>query len=150
MGIYYGDIHYGIKISKKVKIEDNIITMNLSKRSHDKELFSGERSSKENTMNLSKQSHDKEIFYETFIKENREPIYEIKFDDNSISLNDYLDKIKNIYLNLLEPHKYRYELFVDISTTYDSIQVDKGWQIITAEQMIYFISGMYKINYLNE
>ena len=101
-------------------------------------------------MNLSKRSEDKEIFYETFIEENREPIYEIKFDDNSISLNDYLDKIKNIYLSLLEPHKYRYELFVDISTTYDSIQVDKGWQIITAEQMIYFISGMYKIDYLNE
>jgi len=36
--------------------------MNLSKRSGDKELFSGERSSKENTMNLSKRSGDKELF----------------------------------------------------------------------------------------
>jgi hypothetical protein len=35
-------------------------TMNLSKQSEDKELFSGERSSKENTMNLSKLSEDKE------------------------------------------------------------------------------------------
>jgi hypothetical protein len=37
--------------------------MNLSKHlSVDKELFSGEQSSKENTMNLSKQSVDKELF----------------------------------------------------------------------------------------
>jgi len=38
--------------------------MNLSKRSGDKELFSEERSSKENTMNLSKRSGDKELFSE--------------------------------------------------------------------------------------
>jgi hypothetical protein len=37
--------------------------MNLSERSRDKELFSGERNSKENTMNLSKDlSVDKELF----------------------------------------------------------------------------------------
>jgi hypothetical protein len=36
--------------------------MNLSKHSEDKELFYGERSSKENTMNLSKRSRDKELF----------------------------------------------------------------------------------------
>jgi len=36
--------------------------MNLSERSGDKELFSGERSSKENTMNLSERSGDKELF----------------------------------------------------------------------------------------
>ena len=40
--------------------------MNLSKDlSVNKELFTGERSSKENTMNLSKQSGNKEIFYGT-------------------------------------------------------------------------------------
>ena len=44
--------------------------MNLSKRSVDKELFSGERSSKENTMNLSKRSVDKELFSGTLVKEN--------------------------------------------------------------------------------
>jgi hypothetical protein len=36
--------------------------MNLSKQSGDKELFSGERGSKENIMNLSKRSGDKELF----------------------------------------------------------------------------------------
>jgi hypothetical protein len=36
--------------------------MNLSTHSGDKELFSGERSSNENTMNLSTHSGDKELF----------------------------------------------------------------------------------------
>jgi len=47
MGLFYGDIHYGVKISKKIEIEDDIYT---------------------------------------------ESIYEIKFDDNSISLHDYLEQ----------------------------------------------------------
>jgi hypothetical protein len=88
MGIFYGDIHYGIRISKKVEnLDDN------------------------------------------FIK----TIHEVKFNDHSILLNEYLDKIKNIYLNLLELKEYRYELFVDIFTTYNGVKSDKGWQIITAE-----------------
>jgi hypothetical protein len=44
--------------------------MNLSKRSGDKELFSGEHRSKVNTMNLSKRSGDKELFSEVQTKEN--------------------------------------------------------------------------------
>ena len=105
MGILYGDIHYGVKISKKIEIEDDIYI---------------------------------------------EQIYELKFDDNSISLNDYLDKVKNIYLNLLEPHKYKYqyELYVDMYTTYNGIKSNKTWQIITPEQMINFINNMYKIDFL--
>jgi hypothetical protein len=104
MGIYYGDIHYGIKISKKI-------------------LINGD----------------------TFL----EPIYEQIFDDNSILLNYYLDKVKNIYLNLLEPDKYQYELFVDIFTTYNEFKINKGWQFITLEEMINFINGTYKIDFLN-
>jgi hypothetical protein len=103
MGIYYGDIHYGIKISKKV-----ISQCELSV----------------------------------------EPICEVIFNDNSISLNDYLYKVANIYLNLLEPEKYRYELLVDITTTYDGVRSDKEWQVITTEQMINFINGSYKIDFL--
>ena len=102
MGIYYGDTHYGIKISKKVITEGDLFV---------------------------------------------EPIYEVIFDNNSISLNDYLYKVANIYLNLLEPEKYRYELLVDITTTYDGKRSDKGWQVITTEQMINFITGIYKIDY---
>jgi len=102
MGIYYGDIHYGIKISKKVITGDLFI----------------------------------------------EQIYEVIFDNNSISLNDYLYKVANIYLNLLEPEKYRYELLVDVTTTYDGIRSDKGWQVITTEQMIHFVTGIYKIDYM--
>jgi hypothetical protein len=103
MGIYYGDIHYGIKISKKVEIEGDIFT---------------------------------------------EPIYEVIFDNNTILLSDYLERIANMYLNLLEPDTYRYELLVDIFTTYNSIQGSKGWQIITPEQMHNFIAGMYKVDFL--
>jgi len=103
MGLFYGDIHYGVKISKKIEFDDNIYT---------------------------------------------EPIYEIKFDDNSISLNDYLHKVKDIYLNLPEPIKHQYELYVDTFTTYNSITSYKGWQIITNEQMNNFINNMYKIDFL--
>ena len=105
MGIYYGDTHYGIKISKKVITEGSLVV---------------------------------------------EPIYEVIFDNNSISLNDYLYKVANIYLNLLEPEKYRYELLVDITTTYDGIRSDKIWQVITTEQMINFITGIYKIDYTKQ
>jgi hypothetical protein len=105
MGIYYGDIHYGIKISKKVITESSLVV---------------------------------------------EPIYEVIFDNNSISLNDYLYKVANIYLNLLEPEKYRYELLVDVTTTYNSIRSDKIWQVITTEQMINFITGIYKIDYTKQ
>jgi len=104
MGVFYGDIHYGIRISKKVEnIDDNFI----------------------------------------------ETIHEVKFNNNSILLNEYLDKIKNIYLNLFESQEYRYELFVDIFTTYNGVKSDKGWQIITTDQMINFINGIYKIDYLD-
>ena len=48
-----------ILLSKKLATA----TMNLSKRSGDKELFSG-TIVKENTMNLSKRSGDKELFSE--------------------------------------------------------------------------------------
>jgi hypothetical protein len=105
MGIYYGDTHYGIKISKKVITEGSLVV---------------------------------------------EPINELIFDNNSISLNDYLYKVANIYLNLLEPEKYRYELLVDITTTYDGIRSDKIWQVITTEQMINFITGIYKIDYTKQ
>ena len=104
MGILYGDIHYGVKISKKIEIEDDIYI---------------------------------------------EPIYVIKFDDNSMKLNNYLDKIKNIYLNLPEYTKYQYELYVDMFTTYNGIK-SKEWQIITKGQMIDFINNMYKIDFLNK
>ena len=57
MGIFYGDIHYGVKISKKIEIQNDILI---------------------------------------------ETIYEVKFDNNTILLNDYLNTVKNIYLNLLE------------------------------------------------
>jgi len=48
-------------------VEEN--TMNLSKRSGDKELFYGTLV-EENTMNLSKRSGDKELFYGTLVEEN--------------------------------------------------------------------------------
>ena len=102
MGIYYGDIHYGIKITKKV-------------------ISQGELSV--------------------------EPICEIIFNENSISLNLYLYKVANIYLNLLEPEKYRYELLVDTTTTYDGVKSNKEWQVITTEQMSNFVTGAYKIDY---
>ena len=106
MGIFYGDIHYGIKISKKITSEDA-------------------------------------IFFE--------PIHELKFEDNSILLTTYLDLVKNIYLHLLdnESDSYRYELLVDIFTTFNGTQSFKGWQQITIEQMNNFVNGMYKINFLH-
>ena len=106
MGIFYGDIHYGVKISKITVIDDDI-----------------------------------------FI----EQIEEVLFDDKTISLTDYLNKVAPyIYLNLLEPVNYRFELFVDVITTYDGIKSNKGWQIITTEQMINFIDGTYKMEYLEK
>jgi hypothetical protein len=103
MGIFYGDIHYGAKISKKIEKDDAI-----------------------------------------FLEE----IYEVKFYDTSISLNDYLYILAKFYLKLLEPDSYRYELYVDITTTYNGMRSNKGWQIVTKEQMIDFICGMYKTNFL--
>jgi len=102
MGIFYGDIHYGIKISKKIIAEDAIFLL---------------------------------------------AIHELKFHDNSISLNDYLDKVKNIYLHL-NTDTYQYELLVDIFTTYDGNKSFKGWQQITIEQMNNFIIDKYKIDFL--
>ena len=44
-------------------------TMNISKQSGDKELFSG-MLVKENTMNISNRSGDKELFFGTIVEEN--------------------------------------------------------------------------------
>jgi len=98
MGIYYGDVHYGIRISKKVVIDGD-----------------------------------------TFL----EHIYELIFEDES--REDVLKKVADIYSELSEPSKYRYELLVDVFTTHDSIKNHKGWQVITAEQMTEFIAGKHKI-----
>lgn len=103
MGIYYGDIHYGVKISKKIY-------------------------------------RDGDIFLE--------PDYKVIFDNNAILLNGYLDNVKNIYLNLLEPNEYQYELFADMFTTYNGIRTSKAWQAITIEQMNNFVNGMYRIDYI--
>ena len=103
MGLFYGDIHYGIKISKKIMNEDS-----------------------------------------TFL----EPIIELKFDDKTISFNDYLDYINNEFLNLIDPEKYQFALYVDIISTYDQIKKCKGWQNITTEQMVNFLNNSYKIDYL--
>ena len=103
MGIYYGDIHYGVKISKKIY-------------------------------------RDGDIFLE--------PNYEVIFDNNAILLNSYLDNVKNIYLNLLEPHRYQYELFADMCVTYNGIRTSKAWQRITLETMANFVNGMYRIDYI--
>ena len=98
MGIYYGDVHYGIRISKKVVIDGD-----------------------------------------TFL----EHIYELIFDE---SREDVLKKVAHIYSELSESSEYRYELLVDVYTTYDGPQNNKGWQVITVEQMTEFIGGMYKIS----
>jgi hypothetical protein len=58
---------YQYHIDRKELKKNN--TMNLSKQSGDKELFSGV-SMKENTMNLSQQSGDKELFSGVSTKEN--------------------------------------------------------------------------------
>jgi hypothetical protein len=50
-----------------MQMEEN--TMNLSKQSGDKELFSVMQM-KENTMNLSNRSGDKELFSRTIVEEN--------------------------------------------------------------------------------
>jgi hypothetical protein len=68
----------------------NIIdTMNLSKRSEDKELFSG-TIVEENTMNLSKRSEDKELFSGTIVEENIN-------SDNYINLIEELNNNENLY-----------------------------------------------------
>ena len=98
MGIYYGDVHYGLRISKKAVI-------------------------------------DGEIFLE--------PVYELLFDE---SREDDLTNISNVYSKLSDPQGYRYELLVDVFTTYDGPQSYKGWQVITVEQMVEFIAGKHKIS----
>jgi hypothetical protein len=57
------NINSNNNVLSNTNVSDNssLSTMNLSKRSEDKELFFGEQSSKKNTMNLSKQSGDKEL-----------------------------------------------------------------------------------------
>lgn len=99
MGIYYGDVHYGIRISKKVVIDGD-----------------------------------------TFL----EHIYELIFEDES--REDVLKKVANIYSELSDPKEYRYELLVDVYTTYDGTSCNKGWQVITEEQINEFIAGKHKIS----
>jgi hypothetical protein len=102
MGIYYGDVHYGIRISKKVVIDGD-----------------------------------------TFL----EPVRELIFDE---SREDVLTKVADMYYKLLEPSKYRYELLVDVYTTYDGTSSYRGWQVINAEQMTEFIAGKHKIGKCRE
>ena len=75
-------------------------------------------------------------------------IIELKFDDKTISFNDYLDYINNEFLNLIDPEKYQFALYVDIISTHDQIKKCKGWQNITTEQMVNFLNNSYKIDYL--
>ena len=79
-----------------------------------------------------------------------EPIFELKFTNQTIKINDYLEQIKKFYLNLIEPEKYQYELLVDISSSYSNASSNnsRGYQNITYEQMTNFIDGKYKMDYL--
>ena len=84
-------------------------TMNLSKRSGDKELFSGVKK-KENTMNLSKRSGDKELFSEVQTKENINKIQKLFYNllTNNNIIKETLSKgtEKSIYIVKLEDEKY--------------------------------------------
>jgi mannose-1-phosphate guanylyltransferase len=83
--------------------------MNLSKDLFvDKELFSGEQSSKENTMNLSKDlSVDKELFSETIVEENtinlskrsydKELFSETKVEENTYEIISFILPINLIF-----------------------------------------------------
>ena len=71
-----------------------------------------------------------------------EPVRELIFDE---SRDDILTKVTHIYSELSESSEYRYELLVDVYTTYDGTSSNKGWQVITAEQMTEFIAGKHKI-----
>jgi hypothetical protein len=120
MGIYYGDVHYGIRISKKVVIDGDTFL---------EHIYSDSRSTKRSeSANIPK-------FTEEY--------YELIFDE---SREDVLKKVADMYYKLSEPSEYRYELLVDVYTTYDGPQNNKGWQVITVEQMTEFIGGMYKIS----
>jgi len=103
MGIYYGDIHYGVKISKKVLVDDD-----------------------------------------TFL----EPFFELIFDDETATINDYLSRVANIYSNLSDPDNYRYELLVDVITIYNGVHISKGWQPATTEEIKNFVGGIYKIDFV--
>jgi hypothetical protein len=99
-----GDIHYGIKISKKIELDCGIFT---------------------------------------------EPIYEVIFNDKSISLSEYVIKVKHFYNNLADPYLYQCELFVDIYNTLERKKCYKGYQIITHEQSLQFINGLCKMDYIS-
>jgi hypothetical protein len=89
--------HSGDKeLFSEVQTKEN--TMNLSKHSGDKELFS-EVQTKENTMNLSKQSGDKELFSEErSSKENTINLSEkVISTKENINLDDIYNKEKNIH-----------------------------------------------------
>jgi DNA gyrase/topoisomerase IV subunit B len=135
-GYQYGIRRKNSGFKKSIGDKDNSsdicigCTMNLSKRSGDKELFSGERSSKENTtscklhpacnwhfkksteifdntMNLSKRSVDKELFSEVSTKENT------SYSINGMKRNDMnpfknILKDMNLYKNKHIPEEYIY------------------------------------------
>ena len=92
--IYYDiDFIYTDNLPNNIFIEEFDYTMNLSKQSVDKELFSGVKT-KENSMNLSKQSVDKELFSEVKTKENsmnlsvdKELFSEVLTKENSMNLS---------------------------------------------------------------
>ena len=84
-------------------------TMNLSKLSGDKELFSGTQL-KENTMNLSKRSGDKELFSGTQVKENTK--IAIIFYGLTRSLNKTINSIRKNIFNVLDRHNIQYDIYI--------------------------------------
>lgn len=104
MGIYYGDIHYGARITEVTEVEG-------------------------------------------YIEE--ELVLELLFINNGTSLDTYIDQIKSVFSTLSGTAKYKYELYVDIITTFDANSCQKGWQIVSGIEMNKVISGKYKIGFLN-
>ena len=112
MVLFYGDVHYGVKISNK------------------------------NMLNIPT------IYGDNF---DEDVIYEVKFTATSKTLQDYLIEIKTASHNCLEPTKYKYELLIEVVETPKSTNGEYKhfilWQIISPNQMIDFINGLYKIDF---
>jgi hypothetical protein len=91
----YNEINNKMNLSNKT-IYKEIDTMNLSKRNGDKELFSGERSFKENISDLTA-----EHIFILFENMSKDDMYDITI------INEYLEKLENIYNNIEKKNKLK-------------------------------------------
>jgi hypothetical protein len=147
MGIYYGDIHYGVRISRPVndlRISSSVGDTPAFLRNPATAPQSSPLRGDESKISTSLLASQRESGFSSSLDGGLlEPIYGLIFSSQSD-----LEKVRDFYKTLTKPNDYRYFVCVDVYTTFNGIQGIKEWQPITEEQMEKFVNGAYEIGFL--